>query len=174
MYFFSAVQGTVWYAAHVVAAGLAALYLLFALEAERPVLAGTMLALGFATRTPLLFAAPLFVLELARTSCRTARRHAAAGALGRSIVARFVRGCLFAMPIALVVGATFALNAARFGDPFEVGYRYLRASGEAHRKVGAFQLHYFGRNLAVVLTSVPGPAIESVPFASRATVSPSG
>ena len=68
VYFFSAVQGTVWYAAHVVAAGLAALYLLFALEAERPVLAGTMLALGFATRTPLLFAAPLFVLELARVS----------------------------------------------------------------------------------------------------------
>ncbi|HEY0465309.1 MAG TPA: hypothetical protein VGC79_13940, partial [Polyangiaceae bacterium] len=40
VYFFCAEQGTVWYAAHVVGAALAAAYLLFALEAERPWLAG--------------------------------------------------------------------------------------------------------------------------------------
>jgi len=72
VYFFCAEQGTVWFAAHVVGAGLAALYLLFALEAERPWLAGLMLGLAFATRTPLLFAAPLFVLEAWRT-CRAQR-----------------------------------------------------------------------------------------------------
>ena len=63
VYFFSAEQGTVWYAAHVVGAGLAALYLLFALEAERPLAAGVMLSFGFLTRPPLLFAAALFLLE---------------------------------------------------------------------------------------------------------------
>jgi hypothetical protein len=68
VYFFSAEQGTVWFAAHVVGAALAALYLLFALDAERPALAGLMLGLGFATRTPLLFAFPLFLLEAARVS----------------------------------------------------------------------------------------------------------
>ena len=36
VYFFTAVQGTVWYAAHVVGVNLAAAYLLFALDAERP------------------------------------------------------------------------------------------------------------------------------------------
>src|SRR6187431_3662879 len=68
VYFFCAEQGTVWYAAHVVGAALSAAYLLFALEAERPWLAGLALGLGFATRTPLLFAAPLFVLEAVRTA----------------------------------------------------------------------------------------------------------
>src|SRR5262245_45796915 len=68
VYFFSSVQGTVWYAAHVVAAVLMALYLLCAIGAERPLLSGVCLGLGFATRTPLLFAAPLFVLEALRTT----------------------------------------------------------------------------------------------------------
>jgi hypothetical protein len=66
VYFFTALQGTVWFAAHVVGVAIGALFLLFALEAERPVLAGTMIGLGFMTRTPLLFAAPFFVFEAAR------------------------------------------------------------------------------------------------------------
>jgi len=40
VYFFSAVQGTVWFAAHVVGIGLTALFVLFALDVERPILAG--------------------------------------------------------------------------------------------------------------------------------------
>jgi hypothetical protein len=167
VYFFSAVQGTVWYAAHVVAAGLAALYLLFALEAERPLLSGTMLALGFATRTPLLFAVPLFVFELARVSlpngCSFTRPRELLRALDRR---RFVRGlALFALPIAAIVGVTLALNAARFGDPFEVGYRYLEVVWRGRiEKWGLFSYHYLGRNLAVVLTSLPWSGSESVPF----------
>jgi hypothetical protein len=167
VYFFSAVQGTVWYAAHVVAAGLAALYLLFALDAERPLLAGTMLALGFATRTPLLFAAPLFVLELARVclpggASFFASPRAALGALDR---ARFVKALLFfALPVVLVLGLTFALNAARFGDPFEVGYRYLEVVWRTRiEKWGLFSYHYLGRNLAVVLTSLPWLGDSDVP-----------
>ena len=70
MYFFTAEQGTVWFAAHVVAVALAAGYLLFALEAERPLLAGLMLGLGYLTRTPLLFAFPLFLLEAFRVCMR--------------------------------------------------------------------------------------------------------
>ena len=148
VYFFSAEQGTVWYAAHVVGAALAALYLLFALEAERPWLAGVALGLGFATRTPLLFAAQLFVLEAWRTSRP-----------------RFLRSLLaFATPVALVVGLTLLHNQLRFGDPFEVGYRYLGIAWQ-HRieKWGLFGYHYLAKNLGVVLTSLPfwtptGPA----------------
>src|SRR5688572_9897773 len=66
VYFFTAEQGTVWFAAHVVAVALAAAYLLFALDAERPFFAGLMLGLGYLTRTPLLFAFPLFLLEALR------------------------------------------------------------------------------------------------------------
>jgi hypothetical protein len=129
VYFFSAVQGTVWYAAHVVAAGLAALYLLFALDAERPLAAGVMLALGFATRTPLLFAAPLFVLELARVCLPDGASLAPRAVLRTLDRPRFVKAfALFLLPIALVFGLTLLLNAARFGDPFEVGYRYLEVA----------------------------------------------
>ncbi len=140
VYFFSAEQGTVWFAAHVVGAILCAAYLLFALEAEHPLLAGLALALGFATRTPLLFAAPLFVLEAWRVSRPR---------LGRSLLA-------FAAPIVAVVLLTFLHNQRRFGDPFEVGYRYL-GIGWQHRieKWGLFSYHYLAKNLGVLLTSLP-------------------
>ncbi len=140
VYFFSAEQGTVWFAAHVVGAALSAAYLLFALEAERPLLAGLALGLGFATRTPLLFAAPLFVLEAWRTS----RPH-----LARSLL-------YFAAPIAAVALLSFWHNLRRFGDPFEVGYRYLGIAWQ-HRieKWGLFGYHYLAKNLGVVLTSLP-------------------
>ena len=140
VYFFSAEQGSVWYAAHVVGAALAAAYLLFALEAERPWLAGLALGLGFATRTPLLFAAPLFVLEALRVS----RTHWV-----RSVLA-------FATPVAAIVLLTLLHNERRFGDPFEVGYRYLGIAWQ-HRieKWGLFGYHYLAKNLGVALTSLP-------------------
>jgi len=140
VYFFSAVQGTVWYAAHSVGAALAAAYLLFALEAERPWLAGLALGLGFATRTPLLFAAPLFVLEAVRTSRPR---------LLRTLLA-------FGTPVATVLLLTFVHNQLRFGDPFEVGYRFLGIAWQ-HRieKWGLFGYHYLGKNLGVMLSSLP-------------------
>ncbi len=70
VYFFTAEQGTVWFAAHVVGAGLFALFLLFAIDAERPFLAGLVLGLAFLTRTPLIFAAVLFGLEALRVCSR--------------------------------------------------------------------------------------------------------
>lgn len=155
VYFFCSLQGTVWFAAHVVAAVLMALYLLFALQAERPLLAGVCLALGFATRTPLLFAAPLFVFEALRvTRLETPR--------GRGLVQRYAAGRLlrlllmFALPLALVLGAGLWHNAARFGDPFETGYRYLNVVWAARiAKWGLFDYHYLARNLGVMLTSLP-------------------
>src|SRR3954470_12948726 len=148
VYFFCAEQGTVWYAAHVIGAALAAAYLLFALEAERPWLAGLALGLGFATRTPLLFAAPLFVLEALRTS----RPH-----LLRTLLS-------FLTPVAAIVLLTLIHNQLRFGDPFEVGYRFLGISWQ-HRieKWGLFGYHYLAKNLGIALTSLPfwtprGPA----------------
>ena len=64
VYFFTAEQGTVWFAAHVVAVALMALYLLFAVDAERPVLAGLMIVLAFATRaTGIALGAALFAFE---------------------------------------------------------------------------------------------------------------
>ncbi|HEY2733908.1 MAG TPA: hypothetical protein VGI70_07985 [Polyangiales bacterium] len=159
VYFFSAEQGTVWFAAHVVAGALAALYLLFALEAEKPWLAGLALACAFATRTPLLFAAPLFVLEALRVSSNEEafeRRDwkALFASLDR---ARFLRLLVqFALPIAAVLALTLWYDQARFHDPFEVGYQYLGIAWQRRiQKWGLFSYHYLAKNLGVLLTSLP-------------------
>lgn len=155
VYFFSSLQGTVWFAAHVVAALFTLLYLLFALGAERPLLAGVCLGLGFATRTPLAFAAPLFVLEAVH-ACRLAEPRGP-GLLQRYELGRVaLKLVLFGLPLVAVVGLTFWHNAARFDSAFEPGYRYLNVAwGKRIAKWGLFDYHYLAKNLGVILTSLP-------------------
>jgi hypothetical protein len=155
VYFFCSVQGTVWFAAHVVGAVLTTLYMLFALQAERPLLAGLCLGLAFATRAPLLFAAPLFLFEALRSTRLPEPR-------GQGLVQRYAVGrclrllLLFVLPIAAVAAVCCWHNAARFGDPFETGYQYLSiAWAKRIAKWGLFDYHYLAKNLGVVLTSLP-------------------
>lgn len=163
VYFFSAEQGTVWYAAHVVSVLALACYLLFAIGAERPLLAGLALALGIATRTPLLFAFPLFVFEAVRSTCPDAPA-TGAGAVARlkaMLDAVDRRACLaklswFALPVALVLLLLAWHNLARFGSPFEFGYRYLAVRWQGRiQQWGLFHYHYLAKNLGVALTSLP-------------------
>ncbi|XXX82155.1 hypothetical protein WMF30_25680 [Sorangium sp. So ce134] len=152
VYWFSAVQGTVWFAAHVVGVALACIYLYCALDAAHPLAAGLALGLGFATRTPLGFALPLFLGEALR-----------AGHPGPRAVAR--RLALFAAPAALVLAALLWHNHARFGDATEFGHRYLHIAWRARiEKWGLFSYHYLPRNLAVVLTSLPYAHVQGAPF----------
>jgi hypothetical protein len=166
VYFFTAEQGTVWFAAHVVGVALAALYLLFALDGAHPVLAGLAIGLGFMTRSPLLFAVPLFAVEALRTSL--AAREGDAPALdsrlarARDLWRRLDKKRLglllasFAVPIALVLAVALFYNRARFGKPFDFGYEYLTVQWRPRmEKWGLFNYHFLGRNLGVVLTSLP-------------------
>jgi hypothetical protein len=155
VYFFTSVQGTVWFAAHVVGAVMLSLYVLFALGAERPLLAGLCLGLAFSTRAPLLFAAPLFAQQLLAVTRLAVPR--GPGMLQRYDVGRLLRGLLlFALPLAAVLALTLWHNAARFGDPFEVGYRYLSiAWAKRIAKWGLFDYHYLAKNLGVVLSGLP-------------------
>jgi len=179
VYFFTAVQGTVWFAAHVVAIALAALYLLFALDAERPLLAGAMLGFGFWTRTPLLFAFPLFALEALRISRRDA---AAIGALATHPVKRALQTVkqtlqtvdwrklmraylLFSIPLLACIGLAFWYNIARFQDPFDFGYQHLTVAWQNRmQKWGLFHYHYLGKNLGVVLSGLPWLGTGGAPF----------
>lgn len=146
VYWSTAVQGTVWFAAHVVGAALAALYLLCSLGAARPLLAGLCLGLGFWTRTPLLFAAPLFVLEAARAARGEPR---AWRGLAR-------RTALFALPLAAALALAIWHNQARFGDPLEFGYKYLTVAWQRRIETwGLFSWHYLPRNLGVLTSSLP-------------------
>jgi hypothetical protein len=154
VYFFSAVQGTVWFAAHVVASALICLHLLFAMNASRPVLAGLMLGLLLATRPSTLLLGLFFVLEAARAEVKGQGARAWLSALFAKATLR--RLALFALPVLAVGLALAAHNYARFGDPGEYGHRFLQIYW-IHRieKWGLFGYHYLGRNLAVVLASLP-------------------
>ncbi|HTV25847.1 MAG TPA: hypothetical protein VMG12_44425, partial [Polyangiaceae bacterium] len=173
VYFFTAVQGTVWFAAHVVAVATMAAYILCCIDARHPWLAGLMLGLGYWSRAPVLFAFPLFLFEATR-ACRNdaaAPNHlapagetpsGAAIANWRSVLRELDLGRLakltafFALPLALAFGLSLLHNAARFDDPFDVGYRHLQITWQGRiAKWGLFHYHYLAKNLGVVLTSLP-------------------
>ena len=171
VYFFTAVQGTVWFAAHVVGVGLSALYLLTCISAQRPWLSGCLIGAALLTRPPLALAALLFGLEALRVCrgevppeagrwARLAREYRALD--GRRLVKLLVA---FALPILLAVAFSLWHNWARFGDAFEPGYRYLTVAWKARmNEWGLFDYHYLGRNLGVMLTSLPWLDTRGSPF----------
>jgi hypothetical protein len=140
VFFFSAVQGRVWFTAHVVGVLCAVLYVWASVEARRPVLAGLFLAFAVTTRVPMLFMAPLFLWEAWRL-----------GPEGR--VRRLV---LFALPLAAVGALAAGYNLARFHELTEFGHSYLEVRQQAQiERYGLFDLHYLARNLAVALALLP-------------------
>jgi hypothetical protein len=147
VFFFSAVQGRVWFTAHVVGVVLALGYLLGTIEARRPIAAGVCLGLAAMTRTPMAFLFPLFLYEAWRTSAQQ----------GSPDLRRFVRLCLrFAVPVAIIAAIGVAYNMARFDQPTEFGHSYLAVRQQAQmEESGLFSLAYLGRNLAVALALLP-------------------
>jgi hypothetical protein len=162
-HYYTAVQGTVWFAAHVVCAPLLALYLLFSLGAARPLLAGSMLALAFMTRPTTLLLGAFFVLQ-ALSIRRTAAPHEVPAGSARpwhlltrvDWRAALPRLALFALPLLAVGGVAMWMNLARFDDPFEFGHSYLDIRWRGRiAKWGLFNYHYVAKNLAVFLAGLP-------------------
>ena len=138
--FFSAVQGRVWYTAHVIAVDLSLLYVWGAIDAERPLLAGTCLGLAVLTRGQLLFMCPLFVAEMWRTGRRD----------------DLYRWAAFAAPLVVLAAVAAWHNYTRFGDPVEFGYHYLAVLQQADiERYGLFSSHYLGRNIVAAFLLVP-------------------
>jgi hypothetical protein len=158
-YYYVAVQGTVWFAAHVVAVALIALYTLFALRAERPLWAGVMLGLLFMTRatTPLLgFFFAIEALRVSRRADMPAPESLMAAVRGLDVRAFMRRALVFAVPPLLALGLTLYLNHARFDDPLQTGYELLEIRWRGRiEKWGLFNYHYLAKNLAVMWTSLP-------------------
>ncbi len=165
VYFFTAVEGTVWFAATVVGTACQALYVLFALDAERPALAGAMLGCAFMSRPTILFAAPLFALEALRMASREFPPPGAS--LGRQLratwrdldrIALAKSYVAFALPILAAFGANSLLDHARYQSwsPFDPGHEYLTVGWHARMiRWGLFSYHFLGKNLGVALTSLP-------------------
>ena len=165
VYFFTAVQGSVWFAAHVVGASLLALYLLLALDAASPWLAGLVVGLLFLTRPSTLLVAPLFALEAIRVSCND--NLPTQGRLGERITLiwqRLDKGLLarkwliFSLPVLGCLAFASAYNHARFGvwSPSAFGHEHLTVVWhERMAKWGLFGYHYVAKNLGVALTILP-------------------
>ncbi|HMI87490.1 MAG TPA: hypothetical protein VK550_25555 [Polyangiaceae bacterium] len=149
VYFFTAEQGTVWFAAHIVAVALAGVYLLCALGAERPIVAGAALGCAFLTRPDLLPAGLIFFLEAIRTS-RSEERKFDWGALIKKL-------SLFAIPIAIALAVTIWHNRARFGGGLlHFGHENLTVGWRGRiDKWGLFSYHYLPRNLGIFTSSLP-------------------
>src|SRR6185295_9670232 len=64
---FSAVQGKVWYTAHVVGVALALIYVWASIEARHPAIAGLAIGAAALTRTAMAFMFPLLVWEAWRS-----------------------------------------------------------------------------------------------------------
>ncbi|MGB3051810.1 MAG: hypothetical protein WBB42_12475 [Polyangiales bacterium] len=158
VYYFVAVQGTVWFAAQVAATTFVCLYLLFAFDARRPAAAGFALGLAFLCRPATLLLAPFFLFQAASAGKEQSRRTS-------SSPLRFLQSfAMFALPLALIVTATMWHNAARFGDPFEFGHRFLQIRWRSRIETwGLFSAHYLPRNLTVFFLSMPW-LMPSSPF----------
>jgi hypothetical protein len=141
---YCAAFGTVWYTAHVAAVTCACLYLRESLGPQRPLWAGLWLGLGFLARPPVLLAFPL-----ALTMAFTKRRDA-----GRLV--RFV--LLLGLGAAPALLAQAGYNWARFGRPWEFGYRWMNSPGallERQATWGQFSLHFLPENLYTLLIRPP-------------------
>jgi hypothetical protein len=172
VYWFTAVQGTVWFAAHVVAVGLTAIYVYACIDAAHPLVAGLALALAFASRPPVGYAFPLFLYEAYRAAVRTdaPAEEPADGAplprVGRADArVLFDRLVLFSVPATMVLAALFWHNRARFGSPFEFGHRLLQIGWKPRiERWGLFSYHYLGKNLGIVFSGLPFTGVPGVPF----------
>lgn len=172
VYFFTAVQGTVWFAAHVVCVALTGIYLLCALDAERPMLAGLAMACIFMTRPHVVLASALFALEAVRVTCKDglpsegtllARAAETWRRVDKGALAR--RYALFAVPILCAIGIASWMNYTRFHDPSPVafGHEHLSVAWKARMmKWGLFGYHYLSKNLGVMLTILPWPRAPGV------------
>ena len=157
VYFFAAVQGSVWFAAHVVATPLIALYLWAAIDARRPAVAGLALGLCFLTRPTTMLLAPFFLLEALRVSDDRADPRQAAWRWHTLHQATFLgRVALFAIAPTVAIALALVLNHLRFDDPLEFGHAYLQIAWRPRIEAwGLFSYHYLAKNLAVFGTSLP-------------------
>lgn len=166
VYFFTAVQGAVWFSAQIVATALLALYLLFSLDAKRPLWAGLMMGLLFMTRPTTALAAIFFGVEALRMA-RAADAKVAdddAGMWTRLWV--WLRGVnvraaikpilLFSAPILVIAGIAMWFNVARFHQPLEFGHRYLQIRWSSRiERWGLFNYHFMAKNMAVYFAALP-------------------
>ena len=131
--------GQVWFTAQIVAVTFLLLALRETFEQGRPILVSTWLVLSAMARPTILLSLPIFIWLLCPTN--TLRRM-----------------LLGLIPLGLAGFFMVAYNLVRFGDPFELGYRYMQLEKLLEKTLeehGTFSLAYLGRNLYYAFLDLP-------------------
>jgi len=145
--FFSSVRGEVWFTALIMGIAVNIGFMMASLDLKHPMLAGLLIGLGFATRTPILFCGMFFAWQLFFPGNIWQR--------GRWPVI-LKTGIKFAVPLVAVLAVLAWYNASRFGDPGEFGHAFLSGgAGERVRTHGMFSFAYLNRNLLSGLLAMP-------------------
>ncbi len=149
--FFVSAHASVWFTALVIGMTLHLGYLLAAEGGRRPFLAGVLLGLGVATRTPLLFAGLFLPLEVLFPDGRWL------GGQGKSAIPEaFKKLALYAIPLALIGGVLAWFNWARWENPGEFGHLYLlEGTRGPTREHGLFSFTFLNHNLGTALLNMP-------------------
>jgi len=147
VHFFSAIRGQVWFSALILGVSINILYIVCAIGARRPFLAGLAIACGMATRTPIAFASVFFALEIFRDGQNM--RWPGFKYILRKVIP-------FAVPILAGGVLLMLMNYFRFDNPFEFGHSFL-ADGTRNsiRNHGLFSMWFAKDNLGAMLTNPP-------------------
>ncbi len=155
VHLWSAIIGQVWFTALIVGITFTLAYIICAIDARRPLLAGIFLALAFATRTPLVFSALFFFafvffpggkwIGFEKNQLKWAARKLA----------------LFCAPCLIVGIGLLWMNYARFADFTEFGHSLLAGGMVAHiQEYGLFNWAFLSKNLSAAFTLLPGIQAE--------------
>jgi hypothetical protein len=147
VYYYSAVLGSVWYTAHIVATALCGAFVLCAMEARAPVLAGCLLGALTLTRPQMGFVGIFFLYEAWRR--------------GKLTLGTMVR---VGLPVLAFIAIGGWFNYARFGSPTEFGHFYLNVRWtDRIQRYGLFNYAFLARNLAAAFVLTP-KLIAKAPF----------
>lgn len=165
VYFFTAVEGTVWFVASVTGTTVAALYTLWALDAENPLLAGAMLGCAYLSRPEVCFMAPIFAFEALRVSTPggvpwPGRSPGGLASFVSSVDVRALarRYAIFAAPILGALAIATWMNWTRYdrATPIWFDHEFLTVGWHARIiKWGLLGYHYLAKNLGIALSSLP-------------------
>lgn len=147
-HFWCSVLGQVWFTALIMGVTFTLLYVLCAIDARHPLLAGIFCALAFSTRTPLLFTSLFFFLFVLFPGGKMLKKEHTGRAIKQLV--------LFCVPCLIAGISLMVMNKVRFDSYTEFGHTYL-AAGQLQRikEHGLFAYHFLSMNLTAMWTLLP-------------------
>jgi hypothetical protein len=154
VFFYTSVQGTVWFTALVVGAFFSLAFLWLTIDGRWPILAGLCVGAAFLTRPILVLLSIFFLLWTIRKDEQWTSPFDAEN---------FKKLLTFALPVAGVLAGTFYFNYQRFGAPMEFGHTYLPAVFHRAMDHGLFHPHWAIRN-AYAFFLAPPEILSKAPY----------